>query len=213
MTPGRRRPLPARKSLKRAVGTRLPKKTIAVWCEGTRSEPQYLEALRNEPAVKDVASVDIRIEARDEGAVPLTLVRSAMEQRRRTSIEKGEIDEFWCVFDVEWPKHHPNLTEALDLARRNSIKVAVSNPCFEVWLIFHFRNQTGFLNNDEARRGRRACDLRDDKSLDASLYMPRRAHASQHAAALDTMHRDNGTSFPNNNPSSGMHRLLKSLGT
>ena len=172
-----------------------------------------MEALRNEPAVKDVASVDIRIEARDEGAVPLTLVRSAMEQRRKTVNEKGEIDEFWCVFDVEWPKHHPNLTEALDLARRHLIKVAVSNPCFEVWLIMHFQNQTGFLDNDEARRSRRTCDRRDDKSLDASLYMPRRADAGQRAAALDTMHRDNGTSFPNDNPSSGMHHLLKSLET
>jgi hypothetical protein len=28
----------------------------------------------------------------------------AIEARNRAIDEEGEIDEFWCAFDVEWPR-------------------------------------------------------------------------------------------------------------
>ena len=44
--------------------------------------------------------------------MPLTLVNAAVEAGARNSEEQGEIDEVWCLFDVEWPKNHPKLREA-----------------------------------------------------------------------------------------------------
>ncbi len=170
-----------------------------------------MTALKREPAVRDVAAVDIRIEEPGEGAVPLTLVTRAVDQRKRALAEEGEIDEFWCIFDVEWPLNHPHLKEALDLARGNDIKVAVSNPCFEVWLALHFKYHTGFLSNEEAKALLRQHEDRRDKGLDPSLYMSRRSAARQGAARLDEMHVRNGTSFPHNNPSSGMYRFLAAV--
>lgn len=76
-----------------------------MFCEGTKTEPDYIEALRQEPAVRDLASVAIRIEA--SGAMPLALVNAAAEARVRSSREQGEVDEVWCLFDVEQPKNHP----------------------------------------------------------------------------------------------------------
>lgn len=98
-------------SLRRRTEVRAPKRTFLVFCEGTRTEPAYIEALRQEPAVRDSASVEIRID-RASGAVPLTLVNKAAEARDRFSQEQGEIDEVWCLFDVEWPQNHPKLHEA-----------------------------------------------------------------------------------------------------
>ena len=100
--------------------------------------------------------------------MPLTPVRSAIEARERSIREEGEIDEFWCVFDVEWPKNHPNLREALDLARRNDIKLAVSNPCFELWLVLRFQDHRSFVDNIRAARLRSSHDGRQDKGLDAA---------------------------------------------
>lgn len=194
--------------LKRRVGTRSPRKTIVIFCEGQRTEPEYLEALRRQPEVRDVAAVDLRIEAQRNGSVPLTLVRMAVRARERAAREEGEVDEFWCVFDVEWPANHPGLREALDLARQNGIEVAVSNPCFELWLALHFDAHTRWLDNDEACRLRRSYDGQADKGLDPALYMPRIASAAQRAAALEARHGKNGTVFPHDNPSSGMHRLI-----
>ncbi|MGI5245589.1 RloB family protein [Dactylosporangium sp. CA-139066] len=160
-------------SLRRRVGDRRPRKTLVVLCEGIRTEPEYLEALRRDPEVRDAAAVDIRIERGASGAVPLTLVRRAIEIRERARREEGEIDEVWCLYDVEWPVHHPSLAEARDLAARHGINLAVSNPCFELWLVLHFRDHRRFLDNDEARRVRREHDGSADKGLAGETYMPR----------------------------------------
>ena len=61
------------RSLRRRVAFRTPKRTFLVFCEGMRTEPDYLKVLRQEPAVRDAASVDIRIDLEASGAVPLTL--------------------------------------------------------------------------------------------------------------------------------------------
>ncbi|MFG2038221.1 RloB family protein [Dactylosporangium sp. NPDC048998] len=207
MTRGRQPPA----SLRRKVGERQPRKTLVILCEGQRTEPEYLDALRRDREVHDVAAVDIRIESNASGAVPLTLVRRAIEIRERARQEQSEIDEIWCVYDVEWPKHHPSLTEARDLAQRNGINLAVSNPCFELWLVLHFRDYRRFLDNEEARRVRRDHDGSADKGIDGVVYMPYKRDAARRAAALDRVHQQNGNRIPNDNPSSGMHRLMESV--
>jgi len=125
--------------------------------------------------------------------------------------EDGEIDEFWCVFDVEWPRNRPGLIDAIERARQNNIRLAVSNPCFELWLILHYKNYHAWLDNDNARRLRRCLDGADDKGLDAAKYMPLRSTARSRAEALEKWHLENGTSFPHNNPSSGLHRLIAAI--
>lgn len=199
------------KPLKRRTGTRRPKKTLVVFCEGEKTEPQYLEALKRQPEIRDTAAVDLRIETRHGGAVPLTLVKLAIDARGRAEAEEAEIDEFWCVFDVEWPRNHPGLAEATGLAKKNKIRLAITNPCFELWLILHFRSHEASLENAAARRIRRELDGSPDKSLDAPKYIPKVGDAVRRAAALETRHQKNGTFFPHDNPSSGMHRLIASV--
>lgn len=198
-------------SLRRRVAVRRPRKTLAVYCEGDRTEPEYFEALKRLPEIRDVAAVDIRIDAQCGGSVPLTLVQTAVDARGKAMREEGEVDEFWCVFDVEWPRNHPNLNDAFDLAAANQINLAVSNPCFELWLVLHFEDHRGWLNNDEVRRLRRSHDGQRAKGVVGERYMPLRHAAASRASSLDDMHSKNGTVFPQNNPSSGVHLLFESL--
>jgi hypothetical protein len=196
------------RTLKRKVATRPPRKTLVVFCEGEKTEPQYLLALKQEPLVKDTAAVDIRVETGHGGAVPLTLITLATAARTKSVAEEAEIDEFWCVFDVEWPRNHPHLPEAIALAEANDIRLAVSNPCFELWLILHYRDHGSWLDNREAVELRRQLDRSTNKSLNAATYMPLLEDAVRRAADLDTRHKRDGSEFPHDNPSSGMHRLI-----
>jgi hypothetical protein len=202
---------PGGRPLRRKVAIRRVRKTLLILCEGERTEPEYLNALKFEPSVREVAAVEIRVAQADSGAVPLTLVRRAIEARTRAVSENEEIDEFWCVFDVEWPINHPNLAEAIALAEANEIKVAISNPCFEAWLILHFKEHGAWLDNHQAARLRRHLDNSVGKGIDPALYMPQVPTASTRAAKLEERHQQNGTSFPQDNPSSGMHRLIASV--
>jgi hypothetical protein len=138
--------------LKRRVATRQPRKTLLIFCEGQKTEPEYLDALKRQPSVRDVAAVDLRVETGHGGSVPKTLVSMAIDARRRAIDEEGEIDEFWCVFDVEWPRNHPDLKDAVEQARQGGIELEISNPCFEVWLILHFQDHGAWLDNDDACR-------------------------------------------------------------
>ena len=54
-------------------------------------------------------------------------------------------------------------------------------------------------------------DGQDDKGLAAGKYMPRRGDAVRRAKDLEARHRGNAKSFPHDNPSSGMYRLVMSV--
>lgn len=199
------------RTLRRKVATRPVKKTLLVFCEGQRTEPEYLNALKRQPSVREVAAVEIRIAQADSGAVPLTLVRRAIDARTRSVNETDEIDEFWCIFDVEWPVNHPNLADAVTLADANAISLAISNPCFEMWLILHLKEHGAWLDNEPTEKLRHQLDKSTDKGIDPARYMPHVGRAAIRAAKLEERHRRNGTIFPNDNPSSGMHRLITSI--
>ena len=192
------------KPLKRVTGRRRELRTIVVFCEGKRSEPDYVIGLKRLPGVADNTALDVVIHP-EQGA-PLTLVEMAV--RRQSD---PEVDECWCLFDVEWPQNHPNLDAAVALAAANGIHLAVSNPCFEIWLILHHKDHSRFDTTDAVERLSRTFDKRKGKRIDADLYMPLRKEASRRAAVLDKRHAADGKRFPRDNPSSGMYRFLAAL--
>ncbi|MFD0656348.1 RloB family protein [Thermocatellispora tengchongensis] len=190
--------------LKRVPEKRPELRTIIVFCEGRNSEPDYINGLKKLPHIAENTALSIQIHP--EPGVPLTLVKRAIEHKN-----DPEVDECWCLFDVEWPKNHPNLARAIDIARANEVSLAISNPCFELWLILHHQNCSAFLDTASAERLSRSLDGRTGKSIDPAVYMPLRRKAGRHAERLDVRHERNGTAFPHDNPSSGMYKLLRSL--
>ncbi len=122
-----------------------------------------------------------------------------------------EVDECWCFFDVEWPQNHPNLDAAVAMAKANDIRLAISNPCFELWLVLHHKGHYRPDNTDVIEKMSRNLDKRKGKGIDADLYMPLRKEASRRAIALEERHIKNGSRFPNDNPSSTMYRFLAAV--
>ncbi|TYB51247.1 RloB domain-containing protein [Nonomuraea sp. PA05] len=192
------------KDLRRRTANRPERKTIVVFCEGEASEPDYINALKRLPEIRANTSINVEI---DPGqGVPLTLVKRAVERNR-----DDEVDQCWCVFDVEWPKNHPNLKQAIRLAQEHGIRLAISNPCFELWLILHFEDQTAFIGTREAESRSRKLDGRTGKRIDPGQYMPRRHEAVQRAFSLTKRHTRQESTCPDDNPSSAMGELLAAI--
>ena len=175
-----------------------------MFCEGVVSEPDYINGLKRLPEVRDNTAITVEIDP--EQGVPLTLVTRAVDRK-----SDDEVDECWCVFDVEWPINHPNLDEAVQLANAHGIRLAVSNPCFELWLILHFEDQTAFLDTSAAESRSRRLDGRTGKRMDPAHYLEHRRTAARRAALLGERHERNRTSFPQDNPSSTMGDLLAAI--
>lgn len=192
------------KDLRRKTATRPERKTVVVFCEGEASEPDYVNGLKRLPNIRGNTAINIEIAT--ERGVPLTLVRLAIDRAA-----DDEVDECWCVFDVEWPKNHPNLKAAIALARDHGIRVVVSNPCFELWLLLHFEDQTAFMDTDGAESRSRRLDRRPGKHIDAEKYLPLRHVAAGRAEKLARRHERNGTPFPEDNPSSSMFEFLAAV--
>jgi len=85
--------------------------------------------------------------------------------------EIGEGDTFWVVCDCDhWaePNHIQNLTHVLRECRKKHIKVALSNPCFELWLLLHFADfpaENMLSCNEVAKRLRAAAGGFDKKRV------------------------------------------------
>lgn len=191
------------KNLKRSTETRRIRTTFRVYAEGVSTEPEYIDALKRLPEFANAVSVEVSIE--EAGATPMHLVESACADKRRANLD---IDFYWCMFDVEYPQPHPYLDRARQMANDNGVHLAISNPCFEIWLILHHRQHGGHLTTDEAIQLRRRLDGSDGKHLDGSLYTRLTDNAIRRAQALRKRHQLDGTEFPGDNPSSSVDKFV-----
>jgi hypothetical protein len=90
------------------------------------TEPAYFEGLKR---ARRNPAVTVKIKAKP--ADPETVVKYGAELERRA---EGIYDEVWCVVDVD----EFDLDRAVTAARGLGVNLAVSNPCFEYWLLLHF---------------------------------------------------------------------------
>ncbi|QXQ04741.1 RloB family protein [Sphingosinicellaceae bacterium] len=109
-----------------------PQRRIAIVCEGSCTEPYYLDGLRQEFLLSN-----IRVYGEECGSDPLSVVKYALAVYR----EDSSIDTVYCVIDRD---EHTTFNPALQLARqerRNGVPITtiVSHPTFEYWYLLHFR--------------------------------------------------------------------------
>jgi hypothetical protein len=104
---------------------------------------------------------------------------------------------------------HPNLTEAVELATTHNIKVAVSNPCFELWFILHYEDQTAHIERHPAQaRSKKLIKCKKTLTTKALEDLAdRHQDAVKRAKALDKKHKGDG-SPPRSNPSSEAWKLV-----
>ncbi len=139
----------------------------------------------------------------------MTLVGRAREQKKSRSRRDPEFDEIWCVFDVD---AHPDLNSAVSEARDAGIRTAVSNPCFELWLVLHVQDWTAEVHRHEIQRRATDLGLLSGKSIPEDVWPTIRngyGDAKRRAQDLDSRHL--GVSEPGSNPSSGVWRLIDSI--
>lgn len=143
-------------SLRRRGPLREPKRRFILYCEGKNTEPAYFQAIQ-----RTCSSALISVEPRGGVGVPMTIAKAAVayakseglapgSRRRKHSFEKQ--DQVWAVFDRD---EHPEFKQAVLMCERSGVRVARSNPCFELWLILHDQDY-----NQPNRRERVQADLK-----------------------------------------------------
>lgn len=167
---------------------------LLVVCGGERTEPAYLVGLKvhlRNPAVQ--------VKVRAKGCAPKELVTYA---RTVAPIGGDEFDEVWCVVDSD----EFDLEPAVALAAKLDVHLAVSNPCFELWLLLHHQDCTAPLCDAGAalRQLTRRVPTYQKNSLRFAEFEAGVPDALRRAECLDPTGCDHGR-----DPSSGVWKLVR----
>lgn len=145
-----------------------------------------------------------------KGTDALELVKYAETQINKYNINFSAGEQVWCVLDVD-DKTDEQLQNAFIDAGKHNIKMALSNPSFELWYLLHFIFTTAFFNN---------CQLISDLKKHIPNYVKNRsifdkikditAAALRNAELLELHHIRNTTVLPsrNSNPSTMVYKLV-----
>ncbi len=127
-------------SLDRKTETTLPYARFVIFCEGANTEPAYLHAYKD-----TLTRVLLKLKIEGGAGGPKTLAEKAIRFKKglRTSSGRGASSSFekddrvWVVFDRD---EHLKVKETFDNCQGARVGVAYSNPCFELWLTFHYED-------------------------------------------------------------------------
>lgn len=112
---------------------------------------------------------------------------------------------------------HPKIDEALKIAENHDIRIGLSNPCFEYWLLLHFErfaqtNNTRHQVQDRVKKHITGYKKGADYSVD---LMPRVLQAVEHSRHVWKAQWNNASPNARDvlaaNPSTLVHVLVDSL--
>lgn len=152
-----------------------PRVLIIVEGDTGKSEQMYFQLLARELR-SNQAAVDVKI-IPGKGEPSKLLNKCLVEKERR----EGEYDHYCLVVDVD---EHAKLESAIGAASRHGVAVVVTNPQFELWLLWHVLDQQGFITGDEAASKAREWGLtagKNGKEL-ARSFPVRNFHEAQRRA-------------------------------
>ena len=177
---------------RRRAPFREPRKQVLIVCGGTRTEPDYFEGLkkaRRNPAVQ--------VKVLGKGIDPEQLVKHAHRVH-------GDYDEVWCVVDTD----EFDIAKAAKVADQLGVLLAVSNPCFELWLLLHFTDHQGRSASyrELLPKLTRHVPGYDKCRLDFGRFDVGVAEAVERGERLDPSGRDHGR-----NPSTGVWKLVREV--
>lgn len=153
---------------------------------GEKTESQYSSGLR--------LARRVPVKVKCKVGAPEDLVKYAVKLRDRY---REEFDDVWCVVDVD----DFDVAPAVLLASRTRVNMAVSDPCFELWLLLHFTDHRAHVAGPEAAKKLLTKYVPNyDKGIEFAKYDPGVENAITRAAALGP-----------DNPATGVGRLVEAV--
>ncbi len=191
---------------------------ILIVCEGRETEFNYFNGFKqilnsfrksnaDDMIVLDVKSVGNKTTANQ-------IVERAEKEKASTALDYLEI---WCVFDKDNDAQNSprDYNEIIDTrAKSKGLRVAYSNPAFELWYLLHFCYHHVELQYDSCCEKELTRYLKEEyKKSDPKLFdkvKEKQAIAIKNAKRL--MEKWEGrTDFANHNPSTTVHELVTML--
>lgn len=88
--------------------------------------------------------------ARGNNTDPLKLVKMLIKEIDELKLDLQDDDVAYCIFDTDVdPNKNKIIDEAIQLSKKNNIKIITSSPCFELWFLLHYDYTTANMDSEE----------------------------------------------------------------
>ena len=175
-----------------------------VACDDTYAPKQYFDFFK-------ITRVHVHVVPTTDGTSSAPHVLERLE-----GFKIGEDDERWMLLDTDHcteDSHIATFLEAIQVARQKGIKVALSRPCFELWLLLHHVDGSAVRHLKNARDTETALrnilgNYNKNKLEERHYPIDKLADALMHSKRLDgsVLGGDNPES-----PTSRVHNLWKAI--
>ena len=188
-----------------------PGTIMIVVTEGEKTEPGYLKAFRKIHVLPHIKKSVFKLRIIPGIGVPKTVVDRAIQELEDLQGPLSGKDSVWAMFDRD---EHPEFREAKDKARSKGVHLAISNPCFEIWGIYHYQDWQGPIERDQCQKElERLCPSYNRKSgkvfIDHDAIKNKYRDAMRRAKeSLDSRKREGD---PEGNPSTSVYLLMEEI--
>jgi hypothetical protein len=178
-------------SYKRERPKRPPYERVLIVCEGSKTEPNYFDEIRQRFRLP-TAHVHV---TRGDGTECLQVVETAIALFK----ESRDFERVYAVFDRDEHRTYANAIAKVESYKeklKNSdgdkvvFEAVASVPCFEVWLLMHFQDVTAWEHRDVIYRKLRAHFPGYEKGLKGS-YAHTSANLNDAKARAASVRRQN----------------------
>lgn len=179
---------------------RRERRRILIVTEGAVTEHQYLEGLAQHLRASGIQISSTTV--KKAGGEPSLVLKTARDIRVSSA---EDFDATWIVVDVD---EHSKLPTVLTECGRGGELAAVSNPQFEVWLLWHYVDSAKPHTKSSLEKALASHGFGKSKHLPADF-----PYANVESAMRFALHADRSAE-PNvqgRNPSSGMAHLVRAI--
>lgn len=176
---------------KRGKVSRKAKKIILIGAEGkNQTERKYFKAFNQVQSEYKIMA------GKGNNTDPVGVVEDLLKSAKQEELDLKDGDILACFIDVDFKNgRDQELRAAMKLARQNNISVFLSNPCFEIWYLLHFRYSTKLYGSNEEVIKELGSYISDySKSKDVyDLIENKIDQALLNTKRLESYHLENGT--------------------
>lgn len=178
--------------------------------EGTVTEKKYFQDFRTSKYFNNSGLIEIvpLKRLKDKGSDPFSVKKLLKEAKKDYGFKIT--DEFWLIVDRDdWESIHKLSFDFLvvECKKETNFYLAMSNPCFEIWLVLHLKDLSEFSEEEQtlifenAKIGNKnyidnvvgqlqGGDRGYNKRPNPNIYLPLTKKAINRAKSIDKLNED-----------------------
>ena len=164
---------------------------FAIATEGTEREPDYFRLFDGIDRIKvDIIEPEISDEEdvleKRKASSPSKVLDKVKAYIAENQLSADDGDSLWCVIDVDrWPQEQIEELHAF-CTQKDNWNLVISNPCIEIWLLYHKRADLTDLGILAAQDAKQALDKIEKGGYYYIKSLPLMLNAIENSRKADT---------------------------